>query len=142
MDQLTTDWIGPRMYRPGLEELVHGALAGQRASVHYVDTFRYPSHGGFMSYLEAFARRFELRLNHQLSGIDTKARVVRFANGASVPYERVISSVPLPELIPLIDGVPQDVLAASRKLAFTTAGPICPKPISPISMTKTSCFRA
>src|SRR5580658_2520761 len=121
MDQLTTDWIGPRMYRPSLDEIVHGAIAGQRASVHYVDTFRYPSFGGFVSYLEAFAKRFELRLNHRVCGLDTKERVLRFANGKSAPYERVISSIPLPELIPLIDSVPADVLEASRRLAFTTA---------------------
>src|SRR5262249_44286633 len=121
MDRLTTEWIGPRMYRPSLDEIVHGAVAGQRASVHYVDTFRYPSVGGFMSYLEAFARRFELRLGHRVVGLDPKAGILRFANGTSVAYERVISSLPLPELIPLIDGVPPDVLAASRKLAFTTA---------------------
>ena len=121
MDQLTTDWIGPRMYRPSLDEIVHGAIAGQRASVHYVDTFRYPSFGGFVSYLEAFAKRFELRLNHRVCGLDTKERVLRFTNGKSAPYERVISSIPLPELIPLIDGVPLDVLEASRRLAFTTA---------------------
>jgi len=121
MDQLTTDWIGPRMYRPSLDELVYGALAGQRASVHYVDTFRYPSFGGFMTYLEAFAKRFELRLSHQLSGLDPKARILRFTNGVSVSYDRVISSIPLPELIPLVDSVPRDVLEASRKLAFTTA---------------------
>jgi protoporphyrinogen oxidase len=121
MDQLTTDWIGPRMYRPSLDEIVHGAIAGQRASVHYVDTFRYPSFGGFVSYLEAFAKRFELRLNHRVCGLDAKERVLRFANGKSAPYERVISSMPLPELIPLIDGVPADVLEASRRLAFTTA---------------------
>jgi len=121
MDRLTTDWIGPRMYRPSLEEILHGAIAGQRASVHYVDTFRYPSRGGFMSYLEAFAKRFELRLGHSLCGLDPKARVLRFSNGSSAAYERVISSIPLPELIPLIDGVPEDVLAASRQLAFTTA---------------------
>jgi protoporphyrinogen oxidase len=121
MDQLTTDWIGPRMYRPTLDEILHGALAGQRASVHYVDTFRYPSFGGFVSYLEAFAKRFELRLNHRVCGLDPKERILRFSNGQSTPYERVISSMPLPELIPLIDGVPADVLDASRRLAFTTA---------------------
>jgi protoporphyrinogen oxidase len=121
MDQLTTDWIGPRMYRPTLDEMVHGAVAGQNASKHYVDGFRYPTFGGFVSYLEAFAKRFELRLDHRLSGLDPKGRVLRFANGRSAPYERVISSIPLPELIPLIDGVPRDVLDASRKLAFTTA---------------------
>jgi protoporphyrinogen oxidase len=121
MDQLTTDWIGPRMYRPSLDELVYGAVAGQRASVHYVDTFRYPSFGGFMSYLEAFAKRFELRLGHQLVGLDAKGRVIRFANGTSAPYERIISSIPLPELVPLIDGAPKDVRTAASKLAFTTA---------------------
>src|SRR6185312_3594110 len=121
MDQLTTDWIGPRMYRPSLDELVHGALAGQLKHAHYVDTFRYPSRGGFLSYLEPFAERFELRLDHRLIGLDPKQRILRFANGKAASYDRLISSMPLPALIPLIDGVPKDVLEASRKLAFTTA---------------------
>lgn len=120
MDQLTTDWIGPRMYQPTLDEMVHGAIASHAASKHYVGAFRYPSFGGFVSYLEPIARRFDVRLNHRLCGLDPKERVLRFANGISAPYERVISSIPLPELIPLIDGVPPDVLEASRKLAFTT----------------------
>lgn len=121
MDQLTTDWIGPRMYRPSLDEVLHGAIAGQRESVHYVDTFRYPSVGGFLSYLEPFAARFEVRLDHRLVGIDPRSRVLRFANAPTFEYERVISSIPLPELVPLIDGVPPEVVKASRKLAFTTA---------------------
>lgn len=121
MDRLTTDWIGPRMYRPSLDEIIHGAVAGQSAPKHYVDSFRYPTSGGFMSYVDAFARRFDMRLDHRLCGLDPRERLLRFANGVVAPYERVISSVPLPELIPLIDGVPPDVLEASCKLAFTTA---------------------
>jgi protoporphyrinogen oxidase len=121
MDRLTTDWIGPRMYRPSLDDLVHGAVAGQRQSVHYVDRFRYPTTGGFLSYLEPFAKRFELRLNHELTGLDAKRRLLRFGNGAAFRYDRVISSIPLPELVPLIDDVPGTVLDAARRLAFTTA---------------------
>ena len=121
MDELTTDWIGPRMYRPTVEEVVHGAIAGQRASVHYVDTFRYPSVGGFLSYLEPFASVLDIRLDHAVAAIDPRARVLRFLNGQQVAYERVISSIPLPELVPLIDGVPDHVLRACRLLAFTTA---------------------
>ncbi len=30
MDQLTTDWLGPRMYRPSLEEVLRGALRPDR----------------------------------------------------------------------------------------------------------------
>jgi hypothetical protein len=48
MDRLTTDWIGPRMYRPTLEEVLRGAIGGRVAGAHYVSTFRYPSVGGFL----------------------------------------------------------------------------------------------
>ena len=121
MDRLTTDWIGPRMYRPDLEQVLRGAVGGDVAGTHYVDTYRYPSFGGFKSYLEAFARRFELRLNHEVTGLDPKTRTLRFANGATTAYAQVISSIPMPELVPLIDGAPDDVRQAARKLAFTTA---------------------
>jgi len=121
MDQLTTDWIGPRMYRPGLEEMLRGAIGGQVAYAHYVDMFRYPSFGGFESYLEPFAKRFVVRLNHEIVGLDPKARTLTFGNGETHAYDKVISSVPLPALIPLISDAPSDVLEAARMLAWTTA---------------------
>jgi protoporphyrinogen oxidase len=121
MDRLTTDWIGPRMYRPSLGEILRGAIGGNITGAHYVDKFRYPSIGGFVSYLEPFAKRFEIRLNHRLIGIDPASKVLRFEEGKHVPYQNVISSIPLPELIPLIDGASNDVLEAASKLAFTQA---------------------
>ncbi len=121
MDRLTTDWIGPRMYRPTLPEVLRGAISGGISGAqHYVDTFRYPAVGGFESYLEAFARRFELRLGHQLTRLDPAAKLLHFADGTKEPYEKVISSIPLPEIIPLVAGVPEEVLQAAGKLAFTT----------------------
>jgi protoporphyrinogen oxidase len=120
MDRLVTDWIGPRMYRPTLEELLRGALGDPVGVSHYVDTFRYPSHGGFMTYLEPFARRFDVRLGHRVISLDPREKCLRFANGVERPYSEVISSIPLPDLVPLIVGVPADVLAAVGRLAFTT----------------------
>jgi protoporphyrinogen oxidase len=121
-ENMTTDWLGPRMYRPSLEEVLHGALApAANTAMHYVTSFRYPSSGGFAAYLRPFAERTDLRLCHELIGLDPKCRRLRFANGAVVPYERLISSIPLPDLVPCIDGAPTDVLAAVRRLAFTTA---------------------
>jgi len=37
-----------------------------------------------------------------------------------VGYEHIISSIPLPELIPLIDGVPESVTRAAEQLACTS----------------------
>jgi protoporphyrinogen oxidase len=121
MDRLTTDWIGPRMYRPSLEQVLRGALGESTSGTHYVDTFRYPSRGGFVSYLEPFAARSDVRLDHCLTLLDPREKTLQFANGAVVAYEQVISSVPLPDLIPLIKGVPADVVEAARQLAWTYA---------------------
>lgn len=121
MDRLTTEWLGPRMYRPTLEELLRGALAPTSAPVHYVTSFRYPTRGGFQAYLRAFIERFDIRLGYAVSAIDARERSIRFANGSSATYQRLISSIPLPDLVPLIDSAPARVIAAARDLAFTSA---------------------
>jgi len=120
MDCLTTDWIGPRMYRPTLEELIRGSLAGSSPTTHYVDYYRYPTTGGFVSYLERFSREFDIRLNRCLVQLDPRERLLQFNDGSSVSYKAIVSSLPLPDLIPLIVDVPKDVIEASRALAFTT----------------------
>src|SRR5438445_774869 len=46
-DNMATEWLGPRMYRPSLEEVLRGALTPEPTTqVHYITNFRYPSHGG------------------------------------------------------------------------------------------------
>ncbi|MCW5661973.1 MAG: FAD-dependent oxidoreductase [Burkholderiaceae bacterium] len=114
---LTTDWIGPRMYRPSLEEVLRGALAPATSSVHYITGFRYPSRGGFMSYLEKWARDVAMKLSHEVVRIDTKRALLTFANGVQAHYDALVSSIPLPELVPRIAGAPDDVRAAADRLA-------------------------
>lgn len=114
---MNTDWIGPRLYRAKLEEVLRGALAPASGDVHYIDHFRYPSHGGFAAYLKPFEKAVDVHLGHRLMRIEPRERRMHFANGSSAPYDRLISSVPLPDLIPMIDGTPPDVLEAAQLLA-------------------------
>lgn len=119
---MSTEWVGPRLYQPKLEEILRGALAPPSPDIqdiHYVTHFRYPSHGGFVSYLEGFVKKTDLRLGHKLVSFDPKKRELQFANGVVDSCDRLISSIPLPELIPMIIGTPNDVLEASQKLACT-----------------------
>lgn len=116
---MSTDWIGPRLYQAKLEEVLRGALTPSTADVHYISGFRYPSHGGFMSYLRKFMESSNLQLGHRLTSIDPKRKQLTFANNASVAYKGVVSSIPLPDLIPTIQGTPKDVLEAAATLACT-----------------------
>jgi protoporphyrinogen oxidase len=119
-DNMSTDWLGPRIYRPSLEEVLRGALSPLSAHVHYITHFRYPTDGGFVSYLKKFVPLGRLVFNHELVSVDPRAHELRFSNGAVAPYDALVSSVPLPDLVRMIAGVPQDVLDASRRLACST----------------------
>jgi protoporphyrinogen oxidase len=97
--------------------MLRGALAPWTPERHYITHFRYPTRGGFASYLRDLPAIAELRLEHELVAIDPKLRQLRFSNGTTTGYAALISSIALPELIPMIAGVPADVLAASQRLA-------------------------
>lgn len=117
---MSTDWLGPRMYRPSLEELLRGALAPWKPETHYISNFRYPTDGGFLSYLSPLPKLADIKLDHELTSIDPKGKVLRFANGHTTGYDALVSSVALPELLPMIAGAPRDVVEASQTLACST----------------------
>ena len=119
-ENMSTDWLGPRIYRPSLEEVLRGAISTSAPHVHYITHFRYPSAGGFNNYLTKFVPLGNLKLNHEVVSINSRARQLTFANDAVVPYDALISSVPLPDLMRMIEGAPADVVAASRLLACST----------------------
>ncbi len=119
-ERMSTVWIGPRLYRPSLEEVLRGALMPETPDVHYVSHFRYPAHGGFITYLKPFIEKSDLALGHRVIAIDPRERTVSFANGRRTGYGHLISSIPLPELVPMVAGAPDAVREAAAKLACTT----------------------
>ena len=119
-DNMSTDWLGPRVYRPSLEEVLRGAISASAPQVHYITHFRYPSDGGFRLYLNKFVPMGNIKLEHELISINPRTRELTFSNGLVTQYDSLISSVPLPDMIRMIQGAPDDVVEASRKLACST----------------------
>jgi len=119
-ENMSTDWLGPRIYRPSLEEVLRGAISASAPHVHYITHFRYPSAGGFMNYLNKFLPLGNLKLNHQVVAVDPKKRELTFSNGLVTGYDGLVSSVPLPDLLPMIKDAPRDVVDASQRLACST----------------------
>ncbi|MFH5833511.1 protoporphyrinogen/coproporphyrinogen oxidase [Halalkalibaculum sp. DA384] len=120
-EKMDIDWLGPRLYQPDLKEVLQGALVESTPDVHYVDKFRYPTQGGFVHYLQKFTELADIKLNHKVTGIDAKNKLIRFANGKTVEYDEVLSSIPLPELVTnIIQDVPGDVARAGEQLACTS----------------------
>ena len=119
-ENMSTAWLGPRLYRAKLDEVLTGAVSKETPHVHYVDHVYYPSYDGFVSYLNLLPKRTQINLGHKLVRLHPTKRELHFANGVVEEYDSLISSVPLTELIPMISGAPADVVAAAKKLACTS----------------------
>jgi protoporphyrinogen oxidase len=119
-ENMTTDWLGPRIYRPNLQEVLRGAISPTAPNVHYITHFRYPTRGGFVSYLKKFVPLGNLKLGHELVSINPNTRQLRFSNGHVTNYDGLVSSVPLPDLLRMIEGAPRDVVDAAGLLACST----------------------
>jgi protoporphyrinogen oxidase len=59
-------------------------------------------------------------MNHELISIEPRQKRLRFSNGIEASYNALISSVPLPELVRMIEGAPQEVREAASRLACST----------------------
>ncbi len=119
------DWIGPRIHRPALEEVLHGAMSEETRNVYYAPEMRYPERGGYRAFIDPLLAQADIRLDHRLCRIDTADRKLEFGNGQTATYDRLISTLPMPALIELMVDVPNNVRQAARSLVATTADLIC-----------------
>lgn len=105
-DKLSTDWIGNRLYRPKLDEVLYGAMTDQTPSTYYLPEMYYPKSGGYRSFLNPLREGLAIRTGKKVTQVNSKHKYVECADGSREYYEYLVSSLPLPELITMLDGVP------------------------------------
>lgn len=118
--ELETRWIGSRMYRPTIEEVLEGAMTDDTPNTYYVKEMRYPKKGGYKSFLSGMAFHCNIQLNSEITKINLKTKEIEINGERREKYDTLISSLPLPELIRLVENVPHNVREASKKLKWTS----------------------
>ncbi len=121
--EMTYEWTPNRVPRTSAWQVVRGALISRQSKVGSNAIFRYPSGGsGYGEIPQQMARSIDkLHLGFRATRIDTRNRRVEFNDGATVvDYENIISTIPLPELIPLICDVPAHVTNAVSQLRWNS----------------------
>jgi protoporphyrinogen oxidase len=77
----------------------------------------YPAEGGFAAIFEAMAARCgPIAFGQRVSRIDPTAGMVWTSAGQAWPWERLVSTMPLPELLRAIVGCPPALIAAADRL--------------------------
>ena len=83
---MDVDWIGQRVLRPDVDDVVNGAKGPLPKDMYYVNTrsARYPSHGGFWSYCHRLAEGADIRYGMRVGRVDLDRQVLHFEDGTNV----------------------------------------------------------
>lgn len=117
---LSTEWVGNRMRRAELDEILFGALTSDTPNTYYTKEMRYPRTGGYKAFIEPLIAQSEIRTGHEVTAIDISLRIVHFANGRQVAYGMLVSTLPLPVLVQLVTEAPGEVQEAGAQLHATS----------------------
>jgi protoporphyrinogen oxidase len=119
-NELTIDWLGNRFSLPGLREVIKGALYEQKENFYYVTKMKYPTTGGYKKFLTYMAENSNIQTDKQAVSIDLKTKRIDFSDNTYTHYDKLVSSLPLPELVKIIKDAPKEIVAASEKLLCTS----------------------
>ncbi|WP_262689857.1 protoporphyrinogen/coproporphyrinogen oxidase [Kordiimonas aestuarii] len=98
---LSTTWIGKRMRRAELSEILYGAVTDQTPNTYYAKEMRYPKEGGYKAFIEPLIEAATIRCGHRAVAIDLNGKSVRFGNGNEVTYTTLVNTLPLPLFVAL-----------------------------------------
>jgi UDP-galactopyranose mutase len=119
LSEMETSWLGGRVPLPNLEEMIEGALSPSPKPMGPNARFGYPLRGGFQALMDGFLPHLQgdLRLDTRVVAVSPSGHTVTLSDGSSLPYEHLISTMPLPALIRIMGNeAPAEVRKAAAGL--------------------------
>ena len=116
--RLDVGWMGERVATVDLKRILSNVVL-RRDDVGWGpnSTFRFPAHGGTGAIWRAVAARLpaaQLHVRRAVRQVDLEKKPLTMADGGSIAYDALISTMPLDHLLQSIHGRPELTQAASR----------------------------
>lgn len=108
-ERMSYQWVGDRVATVDVSRIERN-IREQRDDVSWGPNavFHYPKRGGTGNIWKRVAKRFASRivLQKEVTGIDAAKKTIRFSDGSADTYDLLFTSMPLPVLARLVQGVP------------------------------------
>ncbi|MDD1669418.1 MAG: FAD-dependent oxidoreductase [Methanomicrobiales archaeon] len=121
-ERMSCHWVEGRVPRPPVEDVIRSAIGIETEGYTHQAVFSYPRSGGIQALVQAIAepvRRF-IATDSPVTSLTRRGDgFVVGAGGKKVEVDRVVSTIPLPALLPCLEDVPDEVTGACRRLRST-----------------------
>ena len=121
-EKMSCHWVEGRVPRPPVEDVIRSAIGIETEGYTHQAVFSYPRSGGIEALVHAIAEpvvKFIATDSPVTSVIKRSDGFIVGAGGQKVKAGRVVSTIPLPALLPCLKDVPDEVTGACRGLRST-----------------------
>jgi len=123
LEKMSMAWVD-RVPRPPAEDVIKSALGIETEGYVHQLYFYYPTKGGIEALPQAIMqrsrKRTEVKLNFKIKKIKRVGEAFEVTDGKTTfSTKRLISTIPIFELIKLLDGVPEKLKSAAGRLKYT-----------------------
>jgi protoporphyrinogen oxidase len=117
-ERMGVDWVEGRVPDPPLEDVIKASLGMPTEGYTHQLHFLYPREGGVESLVRGLLPRVpNVRTRFPIRSVRRKGDSWVVSDGRDErSYARIVSTIPIPELISVLDDVPKAVQEAGRKL--------------------------
>ena len=124
LEEISLEWVGGRVPNPPFEDILKSALGIPTEGYTHQLNFYYPLRGGIQALVEGIASkldRSQILTEFEVKTLKIEDQKFYISNGKKeLEFDKVISSIPLLELIKAIKNVPKDIVNISRRLQYNS----------------------
>ena len=120
--EITAAWCSRFVPLPNLDQVIAGAVGAGPPEMGYNQSFLYPKSGGIETFTRALLTRVAADRVHTRSSpdaVDWRRREVT-VGGERFKYRALVATLPLPELLKRMTGLPPEVETQAARLRCTT----------------------
>lgn len=116
-------WASERIVQPKFNEIIEGAIIKKPFTNFPNNIVRYSRNGGFEEIFKQFGNSYNINRFIQKGTIikinpDPTKKIVILEDGRQIQFDKIISTLPLNELVNIIDDVPEECIKAAQKLKY------------------------
>jgi protoporphyrinogen oxidase len=120
---MSMHWVDGRIPRPPVEDVIRSAIGIETEGYTHQSVFSYPLRGGIEAMVREIAKPVEENIQtgfHVTSIKNENGKFIISNKKRVISAERLISTIPLQELLPCLDAAPENVNRACSELKYNS----------------------
>ncbi len=121
LDEISCEWVSQRVADLANRETAAESGSARRRPLDETSIVGYPSQGGFGEIFRKMAAKIDnIRFRQHVCFIDPHVKALMTRAGDVFKWDRIVSTMPIPELIGMIKNAPSDIVRLARELPYVS----------------------